>query len=56
MLDRKYCHWCGDELLGVISEFTHCVRCNEKRVSGGTTNTFDPCHVCMTLKSRRINK
>jgi len=48
------CHWCGDKLQGLVSEFTHCIRCNERRLIEGISKTFDPCPVCMTLKSERL--
>lgn len=56
MLNQKDCHWCGSELQGLVLEFIHCIRCNERRVSEGTTNTFDPCPICMALKSKGVNK
>ena len=52
----KICHWCKEELHGLISDFVHCARCNERRLTEGLSKTFDPCHVCMTLKSKRVNK
>lgn len=52
-MNKKECHWCGDKLQGLLSEFAHCVRCNERRVIDGLSRTFDPCPVCMTLKSER---
>ena len=52
-MKRKDCHWCGDKLQGLLSEFVHCVRCNERRVIEGLSGVFDPCPVCMTLKSER---
>jgi len=55
MTIRKDCHWCGDELQGLLSEFVHCVRCNERRLIEGLSKTFDPCPVCMTLKSERVS-
>ena len=53
MTDRKYCHWCEDELQGVISEFTHCVKCNERRLTEGLDRMSDPCPQCMALKFER---
>ena len=53
MTNGKACHWCGDELQGLFSEFVHCIRCNERRLIEGLSRTFDPCPVCMTLKSER---
>ncbi len=53
MADRKYCHWCREELQGLLVEFTHCVKCNERRLTEGLDKKFDPCPVCMTLKSER---
>ena len=50
-MNRKECHWCGEKLQGLVSEFVHCIRCNERRVIEGLSKTFDPCPVCMTLKS-----
>lgn len=49
------CHWCGKELLGLLAEFVHCVICNERRLIEGVDKTFDPCPVCMTVKSRKLN-
>lgn len=55
--DRKSairnCHWCKEELYGLLAEFVHCVRCNERRLIEGLDQTFDPCPVCMTLKSKK---
>ena len=50
-MNRKECHWCGEKLQGLVSEFVHCVRCNERRVIEGLSKTFDPCPFCMILKS-----
>lgn len=53
MEEQNGCHWCGEKLEGLVSEFIHCVRCNERRVIEGLTHTFDPCPVCMILKSEK---
>lgn len=47
------CHWCGNKLQGIVSEFIHCIRCNERRLTEGLSKVFDPCPVCMILKSKR---
>lgn len=52
-MNEKECHWCGEKLQGLVSKFVHCVSCNERRVIEGISRTFDPCPVCMTLKSER---
>ena len=52
MQQIKQCHWCGEKLLGLVSDFVHCIRCNERRLVEGLTPTFDPCPICMTVKSR----
>lgn len=54
-LEMKTCHWCKDELHGLLVEFVHCVRCNERRIIEGLNHTYDPCPVCMTIKSRRLD-
>lgn len=51
----RNCHWCGKELQGLLAEFVHCVRCNERRLIEGLDQTFDACPVCMTIKSRRLD-
>jgi len=53
-LEIKNCHWCKEELQGVLVEFVHCVRCNERRIIEGLNHRFDPCPVCMTLKSEKL--
>jgi|APSaa5957512535_1039671.scaffolds.fasta_scaffold02460_10 hypothetical protein len=47
----KICHWCKEELHGLISDFVHCVRCNERRIVEGVNKIFDPCPICMAQKS-----
>lgn len=54
-LEIKNCHWCKAELQGVLAEFVHCARCNERRIVEGLTHTFDPCPVCMTIKSKKLD-
>lgn len=56
VFNKKDCHWCGDELQGLLSEFVHCIRCNERRLIEGLSKTFDPCPVCRTLKSKGASK
>lgn len=48
----KRCHWCTKELRGITSQFVHCPRCNQRRLTEGLDNIFDPCPVCMNLKSK----
>jgi len=50
-IDGKFCHWCRDELRGLLVEFTHCVTCNERRLAEGLDKTFDSCPLCMASKS-----
>jgi len=54
-IEAKSCHWCKEELHGLLAEFVHCVRCNERRIIEGLNHTYDPCPVCMTAKSRRLD-
>jgi len=51
----RNCHWCGEKLEGLLAEFVHCVKCNERRIIEGITHTFDPCPICMTLKSKKLD-
>ncbi len=53
MTFQNECHWCGEKLEGLVSEFIHCTMCNERRIIEGLTHVFDPCPVCMTLKSKK---
>jgi hypothetical protein len=43
--ESKKCHWCGNKLQGLLSEFIHCIQCNEKRL-GKVCRDFDPCPIC----------
>lgn len=52
---EKNCHWCREELKGLLAEFVHCVRCNERRIIEGLTQTFDPCPVCMNIKLKKFD-
>ncbi|MDF2426985.1 MAG: hypothetical protein OPY07_06590 [Nitrosopumilus sp.] len=47
----KNCHWCGEELRGLLVEFVHCVKCNERRLTEGSDKMYDPCPLCMASKS-----
>lgn len=49
----RNCHWCREELHGLLAEFVHCVRCNERRITEGLDHTFDPCPICMTWKAKQ---
>ena len=51
----KNCHWCKAELQGLLVEFVHCVKCNERRLIEGIEGMFDPCPLCMTLKSKKMD-
>lgn len=52
-IERNVCHWCNSQLQGLLVEFVHCVRCNERRLNEGLDKTYDPCPQCMTIKSDR---
>ena len=54
-LEIRSCHWCKKQLEGILAEFVHCARCNERRLVEGIDQTYDPCHVCMTLKSKKLD-
>lgn len=49
---KKNCHNCGDKLEGILAEFTHCPKCNKIRIVEGFDDSYDPCHVCMNLKTK----
>jgi len=49
---EKNCHNCGDKLEGILAEFTHCPKCNKIRIVEGFDDSYDPCHVCMNLKTK----
>jgi len=51
----RECHWCKTELHGLLAEFVHCARCNKRRISEGLDHTYDPCPVCMALKSKKLD-
>ena len=55
-IETNSCHWCGEELQGLLVEFVHCVRCNEKRLNEGLDQTFDICPTCMAYKSKGASK
>ncbi len=52
-IEARACHWCREELQGLLVEFVHCVRCNERRLNEGLDRTYDACPLCMTIKSDR---
>lgn len=54
-IEVDVCHWCKEELYGLLAEFTHCVRCNERRLIEGIDQTFDACPLCMAVKSRKLD-
>jgi len=54
-IEANSCHWCGEELQGLLAEFIHCAKCNERRITEGIDHTYDICPYCMTLKSRRLD-
>ncbi len=54
-IEANSCHWCGEKLQGLLAEFVHCVKCNERRIIEGLDHTYDACPTCMTVKSRRLD-
>jgi len=55
-IEARVCHWCKDELQGLLVEFVHCITCNVRRLNEGLDKTFDPCPICRTLKSKGESK
>ena len=52
---ENQCHWCREKLQGLLLEFTHCPKCNERRLIEGIDQVFDPCPVCTNLKSKKMD-
>ena len=54
-IEVRRCHWCKEKLEGLLTEFVHCARCNERRIVEGIDQTLDSCPECMTLKSKKLD-